>query len=347
MIRLFTNHNNRMNYAKTLHRLGVLLEQGYKMDDALAFMLIHVPDSMKQPLEQVKIALREGQEIHRAFSLFPIPSDIVAFLYFYQFHGQVSEGFIKAGELLKKRQEAKEQVQKLLRYPILLVWICFVVLLVLHQFVVPHFTTLFDTLGGEPPLLTTFVLQSLKAVPYVGFLFLFCLGALAGYLILSKKKWSPKRRMQFYLKVPFLSTMVQQVCTYFFSLQFGRLLLTGTSLQQALSIFEKQEHLPFMQQEAVSLKAELRLGVSLHTLIRKREYFTQELAFVIENGERTGYLGSDLENFSYLIYNEMDDKLKKFMDFLQPIVFLFIGGFIFILFLAIMLPMFQMISTIQ
>ncbi|MDV2685106.1 competence type IV pilus assembly protein ComGB [Alkalihalophilus lindianensis] len=347
MIGLFKKHSNHMSYAKCFRLLGVLLKQGYSMEDALSFMLIHQPIVIVERLSEVKLALKSGQEIHKAFSLLPIPKDIVSFLYFYQFHGDVSDGFIHAGTLLEKRLQTTQQLFKLMRYPILLIWICLVVLLVLHQFVIPHFNSLFLSMQGEPPLLTVMVLKFLVLMPYLGFaLLLFTLSGLS-YFLLFKHKWSPKRRVESLLKIPWLSAWVKQLCTYFFSLQVGRLLRSGTSLQDALNIFEQQPHLPFFQQEVISIKVELQLGRPFYELVRERDYFLRELSFVVENGERTGHLGSDLDNFSGIIYSELEEKLNKIMDFLQPVIFIVLGAFIFILFLAIMLPMFQMIGTLQ
>ncbi|MDV2885591.1 competence type IV pilus assembly protein ComGB [Alkalihalophilus pseudofirmus] len=341
------NRNQQMVYARSFKLLGKLLKQGYSMDHALSFMLIHLPKEVSVPLTQVQASLKNGQEIHQSFSQLPVPRDVISFLYFYQYHGQVSDGFIQAGTLLEKRQVTKHQMYKLLRYPVMLVWICFVVLIVLHLFVVPHFNSLFETMQGDTPLLTTIVLHSLSAIPYIGAATILLAVFSLFYMFLFKKRWPPSRRMKFLLNTPFVNQIVKQLSTYFFSLQIGRLLLSGTSLQQALSLFEKQNHLPFFQQEVIKIKSELQLGTPFYLLVKEKDYFIKELSFVIENGERTGYLGEDLENFSTLIYSELEEKLTKVMDYLQPFIFILIGAFIFILFLAIMLPMFQMIGSLQ
>ncbi len=69
------------------------------------------------------------------------------------------------------------------------------------------------------------------------------------------------------------STLVKQFLTYYFSLQFGRLLKAGMTLQQALTVFENHENIQFMQEESKLIKAELQQGDTFNYVIRARPYF--------------------------------------------------------------------------
>src|SRR5699024_5500748 len=130
------------------------------------------------------------------------------------------------------------------------------------------------------------------------------------------------------------------------SLQLGRLLDVGLSLQEALRLFTSQDYVPFFQQECVQLMHELHQGHSLSDLVSERVYFSKELVFVIQNGEKTGYLAKDLIHYSEMILSEIDEWMLKVLRYVQPIFFLIVGGVIFMLFLATMLPLFQMVGVL-
>ncbi|WP_088103446.1 competence type IV pilus assembly protein ComGB [Halalkalibacter urbisdiaboli] len=335
------------NLERYLGTFGQLLEQGYTMDSALDFIKLHVDVPINEKLSIVQSELRNGKGVHEAFSYTNISNDILSFLYFYEQRGEVALGFVHAGYLYEKKEMTKKEIRKVLRYPIVLTWFCVMLLILLHQFIVPHFNALFDTLKTSPPFLTNFVFSFLYYLPYLSIsifvLFILC----AFYYLLVIKQWETKRKINILLGIPICKKLTRQVLTYYFSLQFGRLLGAGMSLQYALSIFEQQEYLSFFQLEATRLKKELIEGESLHQVVNEGNYFLKQLVFVIENGERTGNLGGDLQYYSEMLFTEVEESIQKMITLFQPLFFLLMGVAIFILFLTVMLPMFQMIGSLH
>lgn len=345
-IRLKRRKNSHLQKtANHFVRIGRLLEQGYPLNAALTFIQLHVSNPTKKQISDVLESLKSGHPAYEAFHLFDIPPSLKSFLYFYEQQGELAEGFIRAGTLLEQREKMKQELVKILRYPILLLWFCLLLLVLMYQFVVPHFRSFFTTMT-EIPLLTKLLLIFLQYSPYfflMIFVFLF-IGLL--YYWYKMKSWSPYKRVMKLLSLPFLSKYVQTIITYYFSLQLGRMLGVGMTLQQALHLFNRQDYLPFFQQECTHLSHELHQGHSLARLIHDRIYYREELSFVIENGEKTGYLANDLVHYSEILFRELDESFQRALRFIQPTFFIMVGGVVFLLFLATMLPLFQMVGVL-
>ncbi|WP_059103245.1 competence type IV pilus assembly protein ComGB [Shouchella shacheensis] len=333
--------------ARMLIRLGRLLMQGYTTDAALSFLRVHVSPEIKQGLAEMQKDLRLGKRVHEGLEHLHLPAEILSFVYFYEEQGNVAGGLIQAGALFEKREQTKKNIQKLMRYPVLLIWVSLLVIIVLNQFIVPHFQALFSTMNSEPPFLTGLFLDGMSYFPYVAFALLL-LGALVFlYVQRRMKPRSPHEKVAFLLAFKPTHHLTKRLLTYYFSLQFGRLLDAGMSMQQALHVFEKQNHLKFFSDEATRLKIDLSKGEPFHELLEKKSYFLTELSFVVENGTRTGYLAADMQHYSELLYQELDEGLQKGLTWLQPVFLILIGGFVFGLFLAVMLPMFEMIGALD
>lgn len=337
----------QLQQAKRLIRIGTLLQQGYTMEAALSFISLHANEEIQEQLDQVQTDLHSGMRIHEAFERLRLPADILSFIYFYEEQGEVANGFIQAGIVFQGREKTRVQIQKLLRYPLVLGWAGVMVLIIVQQFIVPHFQNLFVSMNSDPPALTAFFFKILENLPFIAFVFFILFFILYMYYRIKIKPIPPHLKINKLLQLKITRELTRRILTYYFSLQFGRLLGGGMSIQHALSIFEEQNHLPFFQHEAVQMKRELQQGESLTQMLQNRYYFLKDLSFVVENGNRTGYLASDLQNYSELLFTDLEESLKKGLALLQPIFFIGMGGFIFVVFLSVMLPMFEMIGALR
>ncbi|MFC0469518.1 competence type IV pilus assembly protein ComGB [Halalkalibacter kiskunsagensis] len=334
------------NVASSFIRIGRLLEQGYPLEAALRFVQLHVIQTTSDQIDEVLVNLKEGHSVHEAFRSFDIPASIKSFLYFYDHQGNLAQGFTHAGTLLVQRQKVLADISKLLRYPLVLIFFCALVLLLMFQFVIPHFRSFFTMMNDTPPLLTQVFFSFVNHLPYIVGGCLVILVPLILYLIVKFQKLSPYQRTMKLMSVPFCNGYVKTVITYIFALQLGKFISTGMSLQQSLLQFQKQDYLPFLQQECIQISHELHQGQSFQEILYNKVYLRTELTYVVDNGERTGYLGNDLEQYSEILFLELEEDLKKGFRLVQPILFLFVGGFVFLLFLATMLPLFQMVGSL-
>ncbi|MFC0561934.1 competence type IV pilus assembly protein ComGB [Halalkalibacter alkalisediminis] len=341
-------HNSKhlRTVATSFIRIGRLLEQGYPIEMALRFIQFHVSSNINEQIEQVLIQLKDGHPVHEAFQSFDIPNSIKSFLFFYEQQGQLAQGFTQAGMLLNHREKVMNELTKLLRYPLTLIFLCGLVIVLMFQFVFPHFRSFFTMLSESPPLFTKMFMQLLYLIPYLIMASVIMLLLSTLYILIKMKKWSVKKKIMKLMNIPFCKNHVQNIISYFFSLQLGKLLIAGMTLQEALLQFEKQEYLPFFQQECYQISCELQQGRPFNEILKEKVYFCKELSFVVDNGEKTGYLAVDLQHYSDILFQELENSLQKGLRLVQPILFIIIGGFIFLLFIATLLPMFQMIGAI-
>lgn len=343
-IKLYDKRHSIQMTAEHFIRIGRLLKQGYPLHTALTFIQLHVPEKIKQQYEKVLASLESGYPIHEAFQVFSLPPSLKSFLYFFEQQGNIAEGFIQTGSLLLKREQTKGELLKLLRYPILLLWLSAMLIILMYHFVLPHFHSFFAMV--EIPRLSSLLLKALDLLPYLlfGAVAIFLCGGFALWIRL--KQSSPAKRVRFLLALPKGKRYVQTSITYYFSYQLGHLLAVGLTLQQALSLFNKQDYLPFFQQECLEIMHQLHQGNSLDRIVQEKPYFRKELGFVIANGEKTGYVAHDLFHYSEMLYKEMEEAVQRILKVIQPALFVVVGGIIFLLFLATMLPLFQMVGVL-
>ncbi|MCT4572040.1 type II secretion system F family protein, partial [Bacillus thuringiensis] len=98
--------------------------------------------------------------------------------------------------------------------------------------------------------------------------------------------------------------------------------------------------------EANRIERQLIGGEQLQSIIAKSGYYEKELSYVITHGQANGNLGIELGDYSDLIMEKIERKIKHMLVIIQPILFTCIGGIVVLMYLAMIMPMFQMMNSI-
>ncbi|MFV8826623.1 competence type IV pilus assembly protein ComGB [Alkalihalobacterium sp. APHAB7] len=338
---------NGIKKAEILQRLGYLLEQGYSLSEGLELLQLSQKEPVKLKIFEVLKLLKEGQALYKALEGLKLPNDISSFIYFSEQIGSLSTGLIEAGKLYLKQEQIKEKLGKLLMYPLFLIWLLLIVMTVMVTFLFPHFKNLFDTMSVDLPIVTVLFLHMINSIPFV------LLGGLVAslfgftYYITKFRHFTPHKKMALILKVPFVSSFVSSLLTYYFCIQLSSLLKGGLSISQALNIFKDQSIILFLQDEATWLIQGLKEGEGLADLLSQRPFFNDELPLVIEHGQKRAALDLELLHYSEHLFVSIEEKTKKMVMVLQPSMFFIIGVIVLLMFLSILVPMFQLINSLS
>lgn len=335
-----------MKKAEFLIQLGRLLEQGYTLSIAIELLALGEKAQQRGRLQIVTERLRQGEKVHEAFEILELPSDIIGFIYFAETYGDMAKGLQEAGKLYLKREQLKQQLQKLFRYPLFLLWLLLVIAFVMVHYLFPHFKQMFSSLDLELPMTTIIFLFMIDILPYVLGLSLIIALVLATLYYKKFRHITPHKQIQFLFHIPYVKKFLQTLISYYFSVQLSGLLRGGMSVFQALTVFSKQNKVPLFHDEAEDVKARLRQGEEFASVIAERPIFIPELALVISQGQQTGSLERELYHYSELLFNKLEELIKRFLMIVQPALFMLIGSVVLTMFLAIMLPMFKLINSL-
>ncbi|WP_185819804.1 competence type IV pilus assembly protein ComGB [Salibacterium salarium] len=333
--------------ADFLLKAGELLDQGYPLHLALQLLSWEQSFFVKEKILQMIEVLRAGSSFHEVLHQHDFPPDITAYVFFSEQGGSLAEGMQGAGDLFKKRLHTLTTIRRMLRYPFVLLWTLVMIAILMIQFLFPSFRELFQSLDIEFPFLTKLMIQVFHYSPYVigGIAPVFLLGVV--YYFKRFRHYTPQKQYSLLWRIPFLAPFLQMFLTYYFSLQFSSMLKGGVSIYDACRVFEKQHHFPFFQAEGTDLKQKLRDGKPLYAAVASSGWYRQDMKYVIQHGQAAGKLEDDLRFYSDRVIQMLETKVKKTVMTLQPIMFLFIGSIVLVMFLSVFLPMFQLMTSIQ
>lgn len=332
--------------ANLYHRLGHLLNRGYTLLTAIEFLMLYVSDDKKKDLQFILLKLKQGAPFYLSFYTLKFSRDGISYIYFAEKYGDLATGLLNAGKMLQMKDTYKKNITKVLRYPLFLIVFLIIVAAIMQKVLIPQFIELYQSMDLPQSNIISMIIFIKSAVPFIGMILIILFLSFIPFYFLSYRKKTAIAQNIFLCKIPLLCYAVRKYNTYFFSFHFGNLLENGLSINEALSVFEKQSHILFFQEEAKRIRSFLLDGDRLPAILKNTTYYDKELATVIVHGQANGILSSELLEYSSLIIEEFEEKFTTWLRILQPTIMLLIGLLVVLLYLAIMLPIYGTLQSL-
>jgi competence protein ComGB len=204
----------------------------------------------------------------------------------------------------------------------------------------------YSSFGSTAPLLTEQILSAIKLLPSLIFSTIFIIMIGCSVYMFYFRKLPHMKQVKIMLRIPLVKTFLILKHSHYFATQLSGLLQGGLSVLEALTIMMEQNYHPFFQYEAGRIERQLIAGEPLQSIIAKSGYYEEELSYIITHGQANGNLALELGDYSDLIMEKMEQKVKRMLVIIQPILFTCIGGIVVLMYLAMIMPMFQMMNSI-
>ncbi|KOO43935.1 competence type IV pilus assembly protein ComGB [Priestia koreensis] len=343
------NRNHKWKLSEQsifLLRLSDLLGKGYTLSTALEFLQFHFRPPLKRDLQKCLIKLKSGHSLHEVLRDLHFHNHVLGYLFFAEYRGELSFSLKEAGRMMMEKTKQKQKLKKVIQYPLFLLVFLGIVMIIMSQILLPQFTSLQGSIEDNENSFSSTFLSVLAYLPILMILALVFLVILCLFYALWFRKRSPLFKMRFLFYLPFLRSYLRTFNAYFFSFHMSNLLRGGLSVYESLSLFEKQSHFPFFQLEAHDLMRKLSEGYSLEETFQRRKYYQKELTYIISHGQKNGNLGQELSDYSELLLQTLHARIMKVLGYIQPFMFSAIGILVLLMYLSIMLPIFNTMSSL-
>ena len=117
---------------------------------------------------------------------------------------------------------------------------------------------------------------------------------------------------------------------------------SGTNLDIAIEESSKVFNNKYLQHIVMNAKKDVVEGKDFILSLNKSQIFPNIFMQLISSGYKSGNLVKMFYKASNFLKNEIDSKRSVFLSLLEPLVIIFMGGFIMLIVLAILIPIMQM-----
>lgn len=337
---------SRKEQAEFLSKLAQLIQAGYTLIEALTMVNIQLTKKQQLLLMQGIQWLTEGEPFYVVLERLHFQREVIAILCFSEKHGSLSRALEQSSRFLEKKLMQLDTFKRMLRYPIFLMFTVIVVLMLVQQMIIPQFSILYSSMDAR----TSWLIQGMFSLFQFLNGFLLTIGGmcifLTGYYFIFFKKKSTLEKLRVMSRIPLLYRGMQLMHTYLFSLQLSGLLQAGLSVYESLQAFKQQSYLPFLQEISEQMIKELRKGEAMENQVSQSPFFERHFAAVIKHGEASGMLAREMYTYSQFLLENAELKIEKWVSWLQPVIYGLTAFLILIVYLSILLPMYQLMEQV-
>jgi competence protein ComGB len=332
--------------ANFLKRAGELLKRGYPLAEAIDSISFHLNDSKRNEISKCLASLQEGYPFYQILSDLRFNKGLVDYVYFAEQHGGLAEAIIEGSTLVLKREKDFKRLQKLITYPLFLGVLTAILFYFVDRILLPKFTSLYQNMNVDSNIFTSIISAFSSYIPLAFYVFLVtCLLGSIYYWLIFRKYPILEQRKKIVL-IPIAGKFFKLLYSQTFSVQLSYLLSSGMSVMEALSVYENNKHESLSPVLGKEIKHLLATGVELNQAIASFSFFEDELCRIIRHGQENGKLDQELYFYSRHCLLKLEEWTESGLKIIQPILYSIIGILIISLYLAILLPMFELIQGI-
>lgn len=292
--------------------------------------------------------LREGHTLSRSLEFQPdiFPALFVAGIRANETSGGLLEALGRYIVYAEQLAELRKKIRSAALYPAILLAVGLAVMAFLMLFLVPRFSTIYEGGSASLPLLSRLLMRwGALMHAYPGPVLLSLLAAVAVLVVVFSR---PATRALAWRELKRL-TAVRNIVQHFFLARLyrtlGMLLNAGIPAVSALGMARSLLP-PDMATQLDTAMAEVRQGRSLSSALETHGLTTPIAARLLRVGERSGELAAMMDHIAEFL----DDSLARWVDTIsrvaEPLLMLFIGGFIGLIVILMYLPIFELASGI-
>jgi len=341
-------HISAQEKISLIGNLTTLLAAGIPILEAIESLLEDSKGTQKKVLTVLKDDLEAGKHIHSGFEKFP------------KIFSKVTVNLIKAAEeagtlettlkdLKKTAQEEMEFIDKVksaLFYPIIIMAVFFLVTIIIITVVIPKISKVFTKLKVPLPLPTK-ILIFVSDITLNYTVYLLAILAVLVIIVIILFQFKREFFYKIFSSLPVISQLIRQLDITRFTRSLHLLLISGIPIATALELAEDV----IIKDEVKNLVSKAReLAISgeqfSHGLKTKKNIFSSVTIKLMGVGEKTGTLANSMQSVSEQMDYEVIRTLNKITILIEPIMLVAVGLSVGALMLAIIAPIYGMISQV-
>jgi type IV pilus assembly protein PilC len=255
-------------------------------------------------------------------------------------------------EYWERRELLGKQLRRAMYYPVILVVTCALVLLLFAHYVIPEFENMFETIGAPVGTFTEGFISTVKMVGNPLFMLL-CLAVVVGLFVLYRI-WVSNRLVRLRmdrlkLRIPKIGPgILQKYAVVEMTRSLSLLLRSGLSMMVTLDLVRNAIHNQAVANVLQSVRDSVERGEGIEEPLRRVPGIVPPVVTdMLVTGEEAGQLDEIAEHVAETYEQEVQIALAGLGDMIQPILTVFIGGFVLLAALALFVPIISMIGQIS
>jgi len=311
--------------------LSLLLESGVRIDRGIDIIKrTKAKPVLAKLLTDISNGIKRGQSLSQAFREH---DDVFDNLYcnlieLGEASGNLSEIFADLAKDLKFKRELQRKIISSLAYPSVIFFVCILSVFFIFNFIIPKMSSMFNDVAELPWYTSAMLSTSEWMINYQGFLVLGIILGIIGLIKASQQPVFVQWWQNTSLKLPIIGHAVKTVERIRFNSGLAMMVKAGVPIDKALGLSAGNIKNQGLRREMEIAKKKVKAGSALTPTLKQTSLYPDFYISLLEVGEESGNLERVFDEIANRSRQEFESWTERMTTLLEPLMILFMGGFV-------------------
>lgn len=333
-------------------QFATMIGAGLSLTKCLSILAQQTESSaMRVVIADIGRDVEAGQSLSDAMGKHPkiFPSIFVNMVRSGETGGVLDECLNRVADHFEREAMIKGRIKSAMTYPIAMGALVIIVLVAMLIFVVPTFQAMFESMGGELPAPTQFLVnlsEGARGLPGV----IFVLAVISITIVFRWWKKTDEGRYQWdniKLNMPVFGKLIRKMALSRFTRTFGTLVAAGVPILSALDIVGATAGNEVIARAVRKVRSAIKEGETIAKPLSESPVFPAMVVQMISVGEETGALDAMLSKVAEFYDEEVTAGVDGLTSLIEPLMMASLGGVVGGIIIALYMPMFEVINLVK
>jgi len=257
--------------------------------------------------------------------------------------GNLRKSVTYVSDSIEKNYALTSKLKSSMTYPLVVLFVFFVVGFAIMTIVMPKLTQVIKDLGVEVPWYTTMVIgiSDFMAV-YWWAILIMLFGFVGGVIYYIKTEDGSREWDRIKLKLPIFGSIFRFVYLARFADNLAVLLAGGIPIINALTTVSMVVGNSVYEEIFLKTAEEVKIGGTMSSALRRYAEIPPIVSHMVRIGEESGQIDSVLGHIAKFYEQEVDQITKNMTTLIEPIMMIVIGVAVGVLAIAVIMPIYNL-----
>jgi type IV pilus assembly protein PilC len=332
-------------------QFATMIDSGLSLMRALSILAEQTESiGLAKTLGEVRTDVEGGAALSTAMAKHPrvFPPLMINMCRAGEVGGFLDKVLLQIAENMEAEVKLRAKIKSAMTYPVVVFIIAIIAVVGMLLFIVPVFTKMFASLGGELPAPTkalVFLSSLMKIAAPIG-----VVAAIPLWIGWGRIK-NEERVRRFVdplkLKVPIFGNLFAKVAISRFTRNLGTMLHAGVPILRSLEIVGEASGNIVIRDAARAVEESVRRGESLAGPLAEHKVFPPMVVQMLAVGEDTGAMDTMLYKISDFYDQEVEATTEALTSIIEPLMIAVLGSIIGGMIIALYMPIFGVFNLIK
>ncbi len=337
----------RKDIIEFCNSISLMVGGGVSLLEALEEFAIYLKKKqLKIIIEEIIFDIRNGLSFSNALQKHKaIPNVVVHLVRIGEETGALSDVLKDAAQHLQKIDNIISNTKRALMYPLFVSFSMFGAAAFWLFYVLPKLTKVFETMGLKLPLPTVLLIKSVDILNHYWWIFPLGIAIVIASIAILRSNYKGRFLLhKIIYRLPIFGSLIKTSNLAFFFEYEALLLRVGVSITNSLEIIKQSFKNLVFKLAVETTNNNIKNGLGLSDSFRKSAIFEPFVIRMIATGEKTGEIDKQMSYIAGSYYEKVNRMVEVMEKTIEPIVLTIAGIFFFIIVLALIVPVYQLVS---